>query len=371
MIYELGICGVALGSLLKPRSQFLTRLRAPKIKKHPQIWMHAVSVGETRALLPLAKYFDPRSLVISNVTATGHAEAQKLFPEADHVYLPFDFPWLMRSVRPDLILISETDFWANFQAAPCPVVLINGKLSERSTRRLKRFPKLATRLLGSLDLLCVQDEVYAQRFAACGVSPDKIHVTGNLKFDGLQIEEAGSQEMVVTLGSTHAPEERLCLEALRPLLDNYPQLKLVVVPRHPHRAAAVRRLAAHERIEVIGQMGALRSCYRRAQVALVGGSFTPKIGGHNLLEPAACGVPVIYGPHLHAQPEMDRLIKQYGAGKQVALADLRETVKTLLGNPQLRAQMGAGGHRLIQEAAGASEKTFQILSAVVPKEAFC
>lgn len=395
-LYNLGVHLIVLGSLLrnKSRPQFFKRLGVgfPRIDKQGRklIWIHAVSVGEMRAVAPLIKRLkqekNPPLIILSTVTNTGHAEGKRAAPEADyHVFLPFDLSYrirpLVKRLMPDLVLLTETDFWKHFQAAAhevgAPIVLINGKVSERSFQRFSFLKSFTKELIHPLDHLCVQGELYAKRFAKLGVPLEKITNTGNLKLDGFVEEKSldlgfSPDDWVITLGSTHDPEEKLCLEALKPLLQRYEQLKVVVVPRHPERFEVVAQLLEKtglpysrftnlkpgSRLVLMDAMGQLRKCYKLSTMAFVGGSFTRKVGGHNILEPAFYGVPVLYGPHMHAQPDLLDLCRAYKAGLEVTPENFALHVEQLL----MKAHSyGHNGLKLIHEASGALDKTYAIV----------
>lgn len=342
------------------------KFKLPNIQKtsKPLIWVHAVSVGETKAVAKLAemlkKHFDA-TLVISNITGTGHQEAKKTLPFADyHILLPLDLSWTMKplieKVKPDLVILTETDFWYHFlkfshEAGAC-IALVNGKISDRSYERLQAFPWIAKRLYQYVDLFCVQSDSYANKFHALGVPKDKIHAIPNLKYDDSpapfdpSVLEAFKKQLgiqpddyVVVAGSTHPGEESLILEAF--FAAKIPRSKLLIVPRHPERFNAVAddlrkngvlfsrfsEAAPPQNVILIDAMGVLRKCYAVGSIALVGGSFVPGIGGHNILEPAFFQLPVLFGPFMEGQAEMCEIVLKYKIGEQVKGEDLAENLK--------------------------------------------
>lgn len=392
----------------KYRSSLLQRFgcRFPQINKgtRPLIWIHAVSVGETKAVAPLAKLlkngtFNP-IILISSTTETGHAEAIRALPFADyHVYMPFDFNWIIRSIvqtiSPDLVILCESDFWLNFltesKKSGAQVALVNGKISERSLNRFKAVPFFVSALFSKIDIFCIQNEYYKKRFEQLGIPTDKLQVTGNIKFDDPHTKlnfvelanfkqklRIGEGELVIVVGSTHDPEEKMVLTLLPKFWEHFPNLKVIIVPRHPERFNEVDTLLANSNIKairfskivestpsaqviLIDAMGLLRQCYQVADVAIVGGSFTSRVGGHNILEPGWYGVPVVYGPYMQAQPELVELSKQYGSGIQVEENQLINALLKLLQDPSEREKLGAAGKKLVQEAQGATQKTFDVL----------
>jgi len=394
----------------KYRQNFLKRLgfRFPRIDKQGRqlLWIHAVSVGEAKAISGLAELLkkEPNApiLVISSVTETGHAEAKRCMPFAEHhVYLPFDFKWiirpLMQKIAPDIVLLCETDFWFNFlneaKNAGAFLALVNGKLSEKS---LKRYQYIASFPLFSLiDLYCLQNALYLERFVDLKIPANKLVVTGNLKCGVIPPKLTESEivewkaklgiypnEQVMTLGSTHDPEEKKLLNSLKGLLNKSTALKILLVPRHPERFEAVAALLTklqipfaryskpetftkNTRLVLVDAMGVLLKCYQLSDVAIVAGSFTDKVGGHNVLEPSFYGVPVLFGPHMHSQIEFTQLSLESGAAIQVTETNVAEVVEDLLENELKRKRIGEKGIRLTSEIQGAKEKTWDALQPYV------
>ncbi len=380
----------------------------PLLKKDSRfcIWVHAVSVGEAKAVKPLvekmrALYPDSR-IIVSSITETGHAEAKRSLGCADeHVYLPFDFSYvvgpIIRRLSPDLVLLTETDFWFNFQrhAKLCGarLVLVNGKISQTSLRRHQQLPFLASPLFSPFDKFCLQSQTYFDRFKKIGVPVEKMVVTGNLKLDDdypflskdelvAFKERLGVKGMSLVIGSTHAPEEKDILFQIQAVWERYPTLKVILVPRHPDRIAEVEAIvrsfgisyvryselaksSGEEQLVLIDQMGLLRDCYQVARVAIVAGSYTPKVGGHNILEPLWYDVPVLYGPHMHSQPEFVELMEEFKAGKQEGLEGLQEQLVHLLESDSSRAQMAEAGKRLLASAKGATERTSEVIVSCI------
>jgi len=372
----------------KYRKSFAAKLGKgfPKIEAHgkPVIWVHAVSLGETKAVAPLvAKLREHGFVLLSTATETGHQEGKKNIPADAHVYLPFDLPYIIRPivqrVRPSLVVLVESDFWFHFQSAAkqlgAKLVLVNGKLSERSFKRFRWLPFLSRRFFGDFDTLCVQNEVYQQRFCALGVPQNRVIVTGNIKLDAPVPEltplSQRPEDFILTLGSTHDPEEKLWLEALKGCQD----VKAYLVPRHPERFGAVAQMlqasgfswgrwsegATLEQVQIVlvDAMGVLQRCYQASDLAFVGGSLTPRVGGHNILEPSMFGVPVLYGPYLWGQRDFLELIQRYEGGREVHASDLHTTVLELKENPEVRQRMGEGGKCIFTHASGALQKTYQ------------
>lgn len=357
-----------------------------------RIWIHAISMGETRAVIPflelLRKDMPDACIFISSTTETGHAEAKRSLPGlAGYFFLPLDFSWVMRrsmkKLKPDILLLVEGDFWYNMMKFAPKVILVNGKMSEKSARRFGLVPFFSKPLFSELDFLCVQSQRFADRFIHLGVDPAKIVVTGNLKFDMplLQIDPEkwkkdlgiGPKDRVITIGSTHDPEEDMILTELEPLWEEFPTLKVILVPRHPERFEAVADLLKRIRIPfrrysqapekdenpkviLIDAMGILNPCYRLSELAIGGGSFVDHIGGHNIFESVRLGVPVLFGPHMHSQKDLVDAILHAGAGQQVTIKELPTVVASFLREPSIAMQQAC--RTLSDEIYGATTRTW-------------
>src|ERR1700722_2477400 len=420
LLYDVGLHLFACASLPKViskyskyRNHFLQRLGCgfPQVNKKEQqlFWIHAVSLGETKAVAPLIKRFKslekPPLILLSTSTQTGHDEGLKSAPQADfHVYLPFDFSYVIRPivkrVAPDIVILTETDFWYHFQDVAKQVgahlTVVNGKISERSFKRLLKLPFLTQKLLAPVDHFYLQGELYQSRFAKLKIPHSKLTTTGNLKLDSeietcdtsalkqrLGLTEGITDPVVLTLGSTHDPEERIWIAALKQLWLHFPHLKVCIVPRHPQRFNEVARLLEDESlmfsrwsqggsfhnhsILLVDAMGVLKQCYQISDIAFVGGSLTPKVGGHNILEPAFYGTPVLFGPYMHGQPDLLDLALAFQAGLQLTQEEIVPTLQKLLSNPTLLQQLGANGLKLTSSSRGALDKTFHALLPLLQK----
>ncbi len=366
------------------------------------IWIHAVSMGETRAIIPLFRKirqtYPEAAILISTTTETGQAEARRSMPEADgYFFLPLDFSYIMRRVidqiQPTILILCESDFWYHLlkiaKEKGAHIQLVNGKVSERSCQRFRKFSFFTRKLFAHFDLLCVQSERYRDRFVSMGISPEKIFVTGNLKFDspttkmGLTEQKAFTEflniadtDPVLVIGSTHSPEEELILSALDPVWKKFPRLKVLLVPRHPERFEEVahlirekgldcRRLSdkkkGNERLILIDAMGKLNQCYQIADIAIVGGSYTSHVGGHNIFEPVVFAVPVFFGPHMHSQPDLKEIVVTSKAGKQVTIEQLPATLTEILEDTPLHRQYVDACNHLAQSVQGATDRTLSHL----------
>lgn len=413
LIYNFGLLLVLLASLpkmmqAKYRKSLATRLgwHLPKLltSDGPVIWVHAISMGETRAVIPLfnelRKTHPTAKILISNATETGHEEAKRSMPSAAaHFLLPFDFSWIMnkavRSYKPDLLILVESDFWLNLLRAVKKrggrVLLINGKISARSAKRFSFAQFFAKPLFSQIDRFCLQNELYKERFMSIGIPSEKCSVTGNIKLDFapkiLSQEERESEktnlgilpsDRVVVIGSTHPTEEEKLLSALKPVWDKIPELKVILVPRHPERFSSVadylketgysfmvysrkEEKMGSERVVLIDAMGLLNKCYQLAEVAIVAGSFIDTVGGHNILEPTFVSVPVLFGPHMFSQPDLVDLALGAKVGEQVTLERLPLAVLELLQSQEKRIRAKQAASTLTASIRGATARTFAIL----------
>ena len=386
--------------------QRLGFVRLP-VTGRPRLWVHAVSVGEVQAAVPLVNALKARcpnhDLVLSTTTATGAAQARRQLGEGVfHCHLPFDLAGavhrFLARVQPDMLLILETELWPNLLAACCargvPAALVNARLSERSLARYRRLPTLAAAMLSDLDIIVAQGPQDAGRFEALGAPRARIHVSGNLKFDlpmpaamqaqGLALRaRLGPARPVWIAASTHAGEEEQVLAAHARLRAQLPDALLLLVPRRPERFDEVHALCVAQGFEVerrsagltapsaaavfLGDtMGELPAFYAAADVAFVGGSLVPH-GGHNLLEPALLAVPVLSGPHVHNFIEISRLLAAAAGLRTVAsVAELANTLQALLADPQARAQQAARAGAVIEAHRGATDRTLAALARWLP-----
>jgi 3-deoxy-D-manno-octulosonic-acid transferase len=362
------------------------------------IWVHAVSVGESIAAAPLIRALQARypnlPITVTCMTPTGSERIQALFGDGvQHCYLPYDLPWaaarFLERVQPRLAVVMETELWPNHihQCAKrgIPVVLANARLSERSARGYGRFKKLTTPMLAELSLIAVQTQAEAERFLTLGARRECVEVTGSIKFD-LQIDaglpqraaelrrawQAG-QRPVWIAASTHAGEDEIVLAAHQQLLGSLPDALLILVPRHPERFNAVYELcqrqglstrrrsggeavAPGDQVLLGDSMGELLFLYALADVAFVGGSLVAN-GGHNLLEPAALGKPVLSGPHLFNFLEIAAQLREAGAlGEVQSASDLAGEVAALWREPDRSERMRQAGLKVLQANQGALER---------------
>ncbi len=367
--------------------------QAPVFSVAP-IWLHAVSVGEVQALVPLLKQIINRypdtPVLVTTMTSTGADRLkQSLGDHVTHSYLPYDLPFavkrFLKRSKPCIGLIMETEIWPNlyYYAAleSIPLMLINARLSHRSAHSYGRFASLTGKTLRCLNVVAAQTSADAERFIALGVPHKRVFMTGNVKFDisiaSSQLEEAealrrvwGNSRSVWIAASTHDGEDEQILQSFDLVQKTVPEALLVLVPRHPERFDKVESLCQKHGLNVIRRsanticsddthvflgdsMGELAMFYAAADVAFVGGSLVP-IGGHNLLEPAAVGLPVIIGPYTHNFEYISELLLDKGAARRVMDAnELGLAVIEFLQEPNLRDNAGEQGRWVVEENRGA------------------
>ncbi|MDP1607758.1 MAG: glycosyltransferase N-terminal domain-containing protein [Chlamydiales bacterium] len=362
-------------------------LAIPDPKGRRVIWIHAISVGETKAAQPLferLKADHPEAFfLVTHTTATGRQEAKRSLSSADaFAYMPLDFPWIMnrwaKTLRPSHFLLIEGDFWFNqlqaLKRQGTKIILASGKISERSASRFSKIPFFSKQLFGVFDLFCVQSDEYATRFAPFVKSSV---VTGNLKFDvkPQSLSPPASlhryQKPMITLGSTHALEEKFLLAALKPFFAHY---TILLAPRHPERLEEVKKLlqsqgisyslwseleraSGEETVILVDLMGQLSICYAISQLAFVAGSFVDGVGGHNMLEPCLYGCPSLFGPYTYTQKELVSYVLQARAGMQLDVSQVASVIEGYLQDPISLTAMRASALALSKGTGKVSETT--------------
>ncbi|MHB1951027.1 MAG: lipid IV(A) 3-deoxy-D-manno-octulosonic acid transferase [Acidiferrobacteraceae bacterium] len=371
------------------------------------LWIHAVSVGEVRAAVPLARAlhaaYPHRPLLVTTTTPTGAEQARTLLGDiAEHAYLPYDLPGaverFLARAKPALLLVMETEIWPVLYGRCArhriPVCLVNARLSARSFRRYRRVPGLVRDTLGHVALIAAQSDDDAGLFVDLGAKRAHVKTVGNVKFD-LSLPEdlphasalirasfVGSRQIWIA-ASTHEGEEEAVLSAHAILQERYPALGLILAPRHPERAPSLARLCARygflavrrslchkpeigvSQLLLADTLGELPLLISASDVAFVGGSLVP-VGGHNLLEPCALGVPVVFGPHLFNFAEIARLVCEAGAGRKItAPGALADEIDRWLGDPEGRTRAGAAGRALVRDHRGAVARTLSLLAHIL------
>lgn len=397
------------GSNPPPLSERLGEIAAEQLQKiggRPVIWVHAVSVGETLAARPLLAALKERypghALLVSNSTSTGREVAGRLPMVDASICFPFDFPWAVRrtldTVRPQVVIIMETEVWPNFtreaERKGIPVLLANGRISDRSFGRYLKFSWAFRPALQIFSALCMQTGLDGDRIVAIGARAERTLAVGNLKCD-ISYRQVANEEKaelrgrysippelsVITAGSTRPGEEEFVLDAYRELLAERSDLFLVLVPRHPERSAEVAAILERKGLSyrrrtglqkaaspfaagevlLVDTVGELMNLYALSDLVFVGGSLVPT-GGHNLLEPASVGVPSLFGPHMNNFREITALVLRYHAGIQVSRPDqLAPLFRDLLADAGQRRQLGENALTMMRENGGATEKHMKIV----------
>jgi 3-deoxy-D-manno-octulosonic-acid transferase len=394
-----------------------------------RVWVHAVSMGETVAAVPvvaaLRQALPDAEIIVSTTTPTGQEQARRALPDAAlHFYFPIDLPWVVRRVlyrlRPSALVLVEAEVWPNLLEAArrhgLPVVVANGHISDRTFRRARRLRRLLAPVLAGIARYLAQSSAIRDRAEALGLPPERVLVAGHTKFDqvvpALEPEEVAglragfgleSHQPLFLAGSTHEGEEEQILDAWQAARRSHPDLALMLAPRHLDRVPAVRTLIEQRglsvrtrsemksgvRSQVLGvrtgpntqhptpntspvllldTMGELARFYALAAVAFVGGSLVPK-GGHDILQPLFHGVPTLFGPHVHNQRQLAALTLQAGAARQVQdSGSLAETLVALLTGEQERDAMMAAAGRLMTENQGASARCASVVAALIRGE---
>lgn len=370
------------------------------------LWVHAVSVGEARAAAPLVlrliKEKPNFKVLVTTTTPTGSAMVDLMLRDkVAHCYFPYDLNWAMKRfvklVQAKTVLVMETEIWPNMinavKASGATLVYTNVRLSDRSYAGYAKFPAFVKSTLDQIDLFAVQGKADRKHLELLGVAKDKITETGSIKFDvnvvpslresaEVMRRQLGQDRLIWIAGSTRDGEESKILAAYKVLKKQFPSLLLILVPRHPERfdymarkvqrreLICVRRtdnlpeLTADVDVYLGDTMGELSLMYACSDVAFVGGSLEP-LGGQNILEPCALGVPVVFGPHMFNFPDISRWTIKEGAGKMVQDTDeLVNVVAELLANPSLRDEMGSKGTAFIDAHRGALNKNYELIEAL-------
>ena len=374
----------------------------------PVVWFHAVSVGEVIQLRNVVEEFRRQSddrfrIVVSSSTDTGYDLAQSRFPGCQITWFPLDFSWAVSNalsrVQPDLVVLMELELWPGFltecQNRNIPVAVINARLSERSHRRYRKIQWLLKPIFSGLSLVAAQSPSNADRLQSLGVPASRVHVTGSVKFDGVECSRNNPKtlalkhlfgfhesDLVLVAGSTQDPEELLIIKTWQQLRLQFPELKLVLVPRHKERFDIVANTVRNaglgilrrseltnnptapmqtDAVRLLDTIGELGACWGLADIAFVGGSFGNR-GGQNMIEPAAYGSATLFGPNTWNFRDVVRIFQEADACQQLqGPEELQSTIRKLLQDPAARKRMGDAAHRTVLSQQGATTRTAELL----------
>jgi 3-deoxy-D-manno-octulosonic-acid transferase len=400
-----------------------------RVGERPCIWFHAVSVGEVNLLAVLLEQVSRErpdvECCISTTTVTGYDLARQKYPKHSVFYCPLDFSWAvrraMRRIRPSLLVLAELELWPNLIRAAAEqgaqMAIVNGRLSERSFRGYSRVRRFLRSTLDRIDCIAVQTAEYAERFRRLGAPSDRVIVTGSLKFDGATGDRHNSRtqklrelaritpdDIVFLAGSTQDPEERLAIESYQSLRDEFPQLRLIIVPRHTHRFDEVAALLDRSElawtrrsklgevrneecgmrdkenprhsalpiphspfpillVDTIGELGAW---WGTATIGFVGGSLFSSRGGQNMIEPAAYGVATCFGPNTqNFRDVVELLLNNQAAVRVTSGEELIAFVRRCLEKPPFAAELGRNADAVVRAQQGATHSTWELLRANV------
>jgi len=381
---------------------------SPEKLPRPRVWFHAVSVGEVVALSPLLqtmqRLYPHVTIFVSTGTETGQDKARSMIPEADaFLYLPLDFPVfinrVVQRIAPDLFVLMETELWPNLihrlKKHGSLIALVNGRISDRSFPRYRRLRRFLSPTLKSIDLFLMSSQIDASRIAEMGAPADRVSVTGNTKFDACLREgvpgtadrlrgvlQLNQNDPVWVAGSTHPGEHEIILDAYKKLSAKFPELILIIVPRHVEKTGsiidAVENLGLNppflrssadqgerrdgRKIIIVDNTGELFQIFSLATVVFMGGSLVPK-GGQNILEPAAWGKIVLFGPSMEDFRDARNVLVSVGAGVEIkGVKELVSGIEQILSDPKRAEERGRKGQEEILKHAGSAARNAEILT---------
>jgi 3-deoxy-D-manno-octulosonic-acid transferase len=381
------------------------------LRRGRPLWLHAVSVGEVIAAVPLVHALQQRfpdlPILVSTITETGQTTAREKMAVDAYTYFPLDYPWVVRRVigrvRPRLFIMVETEIWPNFlrQLArqEVPAVLVNGRISPRSFRGYRRLWPFMRRVLPAITIFGMQTGLDAERIIGIGADPARVRMTGNIKYDmaleplsgsdavALRAELGIGEAPVFMAGSTHRGEEEMVTDAYLAARVQEPGLRLLIAPRHLDRLDEIEELLRKRELStwrrsrgrlpargsraavlLLDTIGELARMYAVATVVFVGGSLVP-IGGHNVLEPAAHRKPILFGPHMHNFHQIAAALLGAGGALQVQSTEaLADSVSALLRSPERCRSLGEAAQQVLQANQGAIERTVELIAPLLREQ---
>ena len=394
---------------LRERFGYLEKEKVSALQGRPSIWLHAVSVGEINAAIPLVNRLKERypelNMVVSTVTVTGYNNAAKKIPSADLIcFFPLDFSWIVKKIvkliRPKIFILIETEIWPNvlrsLRENGIPTILSNGRISSASYKRYTTFRFFIKRVLKGFSIFSMQSERDSSRIISLGADEEKVVTAGNIKFDqdilaadskdldNLQrcLHFSGKEKIFIA-GSTHRGEEEIILKVFESLKETFPGIKLLLAPRRPDRFNEVEGLVKERGLSVtrktlldggaegsfdvvlVDTIGELRMIYGLGTVIFVGGSLVDK-GGQNLLEPAMYKKPVFFGPYVDNFTSIAKALLEGGGGIKVRNGqELLNEAKRFLSNPSLLEEAGSSAWKVLKEGRGAIDNNMELINALI------
>ncbi|MBW1679723.1 MAG: 3-deoxy-D-manno-octulosonic acid transferase [Deltaproteobacteria bacterium] len=392
------------------RMGFIPQQVQSQLKGTCPIWLHAVSVGEVTASIPIVKKIKEEhpglKIVLSTITATGNYTARQKIPEVDFViYFPYDYFFVVNRViniiNPCIFIHTETEIWPNFiwalQRRGIPSVIVNGRISWSSSRRYKLFGWFFKRVFNNISAFGMQSYIDYQRAINIGANPKRVLLTGNMKFDQKKSDfnpaekekllrnfNLNPKDQIFIAGSTHSGEEEIILDVFQQLLQEHPRLILILAPRHPERFQEVEKLVKgkgfllirktqikknkppfHPQVILLDTIGELSLTYNIGEIIFVGGSLV-NIGGHNILEPLVYKKPVLFGPYMQNFSEIAQALGESGAGILVETKeDLFTQAQRLLNNKGYAKMLGEKGFQVIQRHQGATDRNMEMINRFI------
>ncbi|MBI5777876.1 MAG: 3-deoxy-D-manno-octulosonic acid transferase [Planctomycetes bacterium] len=371
------------------------------------IWLHGASVGEINAseilIRKIQKLYPDYELVISTTTPSAQKLVKKRYPGIVSFLFPIDLGIIIRRVlnriKPSLIILIEQELWFNLirlaDYKNIPVILLNGRMTKHSTRRYRLIKPLIRRIWNKVSYFCVQNEEYRERLRHLGIHSNKLKITGNMKYDLLdsatasapgrsykQVFGINDDDLVIIAGSTHPPEEEIMLDIYSDLRKKFTNLRLIIAPRHPFRFEDVAKLVSTKGFEIsrrsnppatmnksaimlLDTLGELNKVYQIADIVFVGGSMIPH-GGQSILEPAAAGKPIVFGPDMsNFQDIANQLIKENAAMSVSNKSGLHQALLSLLAEPERRNRIGTKAREVISRYQGATTQNMEFIRKLV------
>jgi 3-deoxy-D-manno-octulosonic-acid transferase len=398
---------------LKERLGIITDNKIKKLEGEKIAWFHAVSVGETAALEIFLKKFRAKfpefKIIISTVTDTGQKRAESIKEKDAIIYLPLDLKFIAEKtvdrIKPDIFIILETEIWPHIlrsmKKRDIKTILINGRISDRSYGGYSKIKCFLKKVLSDIDLILMQTPVNKNRIISLGANPDKVHAVGNIKFDfepDLKSDKINGNfhkefnlpqnSLILIAASTHSPEEEIFISIYKEIAHEFPDLYLVVTPRHPERRDEVVKICidkgyepvlrskmkenksskplSNKQILILDTIGELLMLYSISDIVFVGKSLVKPGGGHNILEPAALSKPVIWGQYMSNFPEIEKVLLENKAGIKVYDSeDLKTSIIKLLKSPDVRYELGIKAYNVLIESRGSTNLILEKLTLLI------